>query len=303
MTVDQKNHFSFSLPQGWRKNWRLGDIYEAPGLGTLHFLSVGEAGTPAKSDVDTKVLQAVRLGSGQDGSLVQYSARQVTYGLSFVFHERQVLVRHYCPPKQREASPALLTTLAGTIQFDAAPLVAENEQERERPSRRRSGGWILWLGAGLLLLATTAPPYLGARGGYAMAEATGGNVRSGAAQGALQAVSASLTCYTLVLVALLWYWAASAPSGSGVMTPAAASFFVTIFLVLGAIALIAVAGTLAAAGAYLGASRGSSSAGLLAALFTVLGFFVTPAWLASMPDHHNNRRHHSSLPAAIRVQV
>jgi len=300
MTVDQKNYFSFSLPAEWRKNGRGGDLYEAQGQGTLHFLSVGETSTLAKSYPTAKVMQALKLGGGQDGSLVQFSDKQVSYGLTFVFHERQVLVRHYCPPKQREGSPTLLTSLAGTIQLDVAPLVAENQQER--PSRRRSGGWVVWLGAGLLLLATTAPPYLGARGGYAMAEATGGNVRSGAAQGALNAVCASLTCYTLVLVALLWYWAASAPSGSGVMTPGAASFFVTIFLVLGAIALIAVGGSLAAVGAYLGASRGGSSAGLLAALFTVLGFFVTPALLASRPDHHKSR-HHSSLPAAIRVQA
>lgn len=265
--------------------------------------------------------QPIPVGSQKDPALLVVLNNGQSLGHGFYFARGQEIIGFelFAEPKERPKSPAVLTEMASTlilegVQVDPAQLAAASPTPaslpttrpgRHREERHRSGtsawmrGLFTLLPWAIFLGFTALPAYLGATWGYQAAEMGGANVRSGAAQGAMQAtffgfgVGLGGACLCLLLGGLML------PTGSGIMSPFMAGTFLSILLVLFGLVAAVAAALMAATGAYLGASTGRRTAGLCAAVGALLGTILGPLLLASMPTRRS--RSYSSLPIPVPV--
>ena len=262
---------------------------------------------------------------GQKLTLVEFGTRaQFGHGLYALVHDHLIGLELYSSARERATAPAFLSQLAHTLALDVAlppgaeatgptptPQVAQTRPIRH--SRRRTRGepgtfaailkWLgPWLPTVLLMIFIGAPAYLGARGGYAAAEARGADPRRGAAGGAFTATFFAIVTCGSIVVALAWYWALQAPRGSGVMTPVAASMFLTILMLIFGIVASALAASLAALGAYLGSGMGGRSGAALAALLAILGLLATPLVFQNMPIRSKRRRSAAPIPIHYAIE-
>ena len=253
---------------------------------------------------------------GQAALLVTYgTSAEIAQALYFVYQDHLIGVEVHASPRARTTVPALLTAIASSLTLNvpkpepsllsgpvptpqAAAQPMSERRQRRHAERSPVWDWLLsWMPAFLFLLFTSLPAYLGARVGYSSAQASGANVRTGAASGAFTATFFAIVTCGLIFIALIWAFTLQAPGGgSGIMSLGTASVIVTVFIVFAGLAAAAVGASLAALGAYLGAGVSGFAAGALAAFFA-LGVVATPFILKGLPT--STRHRHSQAPGAF----
>ncbi|MEW6282589.1 MAG: hypothetical protein AB1758_28525, partial [Candidatus Eremiobacterota bacterium] len=242
-------------------------------------------------------------GTDHPAAVVAYRTRYGGSSGLFVLYGEHLLVFLMSSPLTREQEGQKLRELAATLRFDvpasevpAVPAVAVTTRPAPTKApapRRQAPEWVGWLAPfvplAVLLLFTAVPAWIGATMGCSVARLSGEDPRPHAATTAFWMTGAGVFLGVVLASVVIVMWAASAPSGSGVMTPAAAGGLAIVLLALFGTMAGLVGGALAAAGAWLGASSGPRTSALLAALLAVGGAVIGPFLLGLMPVKKKKR--------------